>query len=49
MLRVAYWLNLRQVRRRPLRAVLAIISIAAGASLGVSVVVHDLERLLDPP
>lgn len=39
MLRVAYWLNLRQVRRRPLRALLAIISIAAGASLGVSVVV----------
>ncbi|HVV77829.1 MAG TPA: FtsX-like permease family protein [Mycobacteriales bacterium] len=39
MLRVAYWLNLRQVRRRPLRAVLAVISIAAGASLGVSVLV----------
>ncbi|HVS67833.1 MAG TPA: FtsX-like permease family protein [Mycobacteriales bacterium] len=39
MLRVAYWLNLRQVRRRPLRAALAMISIAAGASLGVSVLV----------
>ncbi|HWC34872.1 MAG TPA: FtsX-like permease family protein [Mycobacteriales bacterium] len=39
MLRVAYWLNLRQARRRPLRAALAVISIAAGASLGVSVLV----------
>jgi putative ABC transport system permease protein len=39
VLRVAYWLNLRQVRRRPLRAVLAVISIAAGASLGVSVLI----------
>jgi putative ABC transport system permease protein len=39
VLRVAYWLNLRQVRRRPLRAALAVISIAAGASLGVSVLV----------
>ncbi len=39
MLRVAFWLNLRQVRRRPLRAALAVISIAAGASLGVSVLV----------
>lgn len=39
MLRVGYWLNLRQVRRRPLRAALAVISIAAGASLGVSVLV----------
>ncbi|HVT19981.1 MAG TPA: FtsX-like permease family protein [Mycobacteriales bacterium] len=58
MLRVAYWLNLRQVRRRPLRAVLAVISIAAGASLGVSVVVltssvsatlHDFGRQLAGP
>ncbi|HVX69240.1 MAG TPA: FtsX-like permease family protein [Mycobacteriales bacterium] len=58
MLRVAYWLNLRQLRRRPLRAVLAVISIAAGASLGVSVVVmtssvsttlHDFGRQLAGP
>jgi putative ABC transport system permease protein len=58
VLRVAYWLNLRQVRRRPLRAALAIISIAAGASLGVSVVVmtasvsttlHDFGRQLAGP
>jgi putative ABC transport system permease protein len=58
VLRVAYWLNLRQVRRRPLRAILAIISIAAGASLGVSVVVmtasvsttlHDFGRQLAGP
>lgn len=39
MLRLAYWLNLRQVRRRPVRAALAVVSIAAGASLGVSVLV----------
>lgn len=39
MFRVAYWLNLRRSRRRPLRAVLAVISVAAGVSLGVSVVV----------
>jgi putative ABC transport system permease protein len=58
VLRVAYWLNLRQLRRRPLRAVLAVISIAAGASLGVSVVVmtssvsttlHDFGRQLAGP
>lgn len=39
MLRVAYWLNLRQARRRPLRAALAVIAVAAGTSLGVSVIV----------
>src|SRR5436305_947299 len=39
VLRVAYWLNLRRARHRPLRAVLAVISVAAGVSLGVSVVV----------
>jgi putative ABC transport system permease protein len=39
VLRLAHWLNLRQVRRRPLRAALAILSVAAGASLGVSVFV----------
>ncbi|MGN6473747.1 MAG: FtsX-like permease family protein [Mycobacteriales bacterium] len=58
MLRVAYWLNLRQARRRPLRAALAVISIAAGASLGVSVLVltasvstsfHDFGRELAGP
>lgn len=39
MFRIAYWLNLRQARRRPLRAALAILSVAAGVSLGVSVVI----------
>lgn len=39
MIRTARLLNLRRLRRQPLRVVLAIVAMAAGVSLGVSVIV----------
>lgn len=39
MLRAVSWLNLRRLRDRPMRFTLAVISVAAGVSLGISVIV----------
>ncbi|HEX6394237.1 MAG TPA: ABC transporter permease [Acidimicrobiales bacterium] len=39
MFRAVRWLNLRRLRSHPLRLVLAVVCVAAGVSLGVSVVV----------
>ena len=39
MLRSVRLLNLRRLRRQPLRLVLAVVSVGAGVSLGVSVVI----------